>query len=259
VTLLVQPCAGPNGSAVTNANASGGNQFVNVGQSGTGTVHNWDNGQTIHGNATSLLRTFPTVAATAYEEWTNAVVPATNNAYGRCYIYLTAFPSVNTRLAAFGGTTGTLCSACSAITSGVLRMGDTGGAAITSTVATIPLNQWVRIEFELTGISGTSGTATCRFYSGANLEGTTPDTNGTATPTASSNITGQVGNLRWGAFGSVTQTTAFSERASDLAYSDVSQPGPLVAASLLPQQIKRRWPAVATRITARADRATYGR
>lgn len=259
MTSLVQSCVGPNATAVTSANASGGNQFTNVNQGGTGVVHNWDNTHTIHGNATALLRTLPAVSATAYEEWTNTVVPATNNGYYRHYIYITAAPTVNTRLFTFGNTTGTVCSNCVIGSNGTLRMADTSGTLIgTATTATVPLNQWVRVEADITGISGASSTTACRMYSGANLETTTPDTNGTGGG-SSTNTTGQVGNIRNGMFAATVETAAWSIWVSDIAYSDVAQPGPLAGASLLPQQIRMRRPAALTRIASQRVGAVYGR
>jgi hypothetical protein len=196
MVLLAQPGNGTQGATVTNANASGGNQFDTVTKSGTGTTQTYDNAHIIHSNTTSLKNHIAAVSSTAFYQW-KASITATNNAYGRIYIYVTANPSVNARIMQFNSGSNVAAAGLVLTTTGTIRTVNALGSTIATSTATVALNAWNRIELEVTGVSGSTGTVAARLYSGANLETATPDTGGTLS-NAAQNVTGQVNDFRVG-------------------------------------------------------------
>lgn len=223
--ILRQPCNGTNAATVTTTNFKNGDFFDTVQTTGTGTTITFDNTQTIHSWGAAVKFHFAAAASTNYMAWKAKFSGQTTaNAYARFYIYLTAYPTVNTRLGNFLSGSGVSCGTAMVTTTGTLRTTNSAGGTVATTTGTIPLNQWVRIEFEITGISGTNGTIAARMYSGSNLETTTADTNGSLS-TSSSSLTGVVNEFRVATSASVTQTTAWDLIVSDVAFSDTAQPG----------------------------------
>lgn len=230
MTLLQQPCAGSNGTNVSTSNATSGDQWNAVTPTGTGTTITYDNTQTIHGNATAIKLHFPTVAAGAFTGWKASIPSPASNAYARFYIYKTADPSVaGTRISHMMSGLGVSAAAIQITTGGKLRIINSAGTNVVTSTNSIPSNAWARVEWEITGISGSTGTITARFYSGANLDGSTADE--TITSGAGAAVTGQVNEVRYGNSSTTTQTVAWDLRISDCAWSDTSQPGPIVTAS----------------------------
>lgn len=233
---LSNGCEGTSGVAITNANSLGPNQFTSITRTGTGTTSTWDNTH-VHSGVTAMLNSLAAVASTVYVDWSGLSISPTPvaNAFVRFYVYLTAYPTVTTRISAFLGAAVLRCS-LQVTTTGTIRTVNSAGSVIATTTATIPLNGWTRIEFEVSGISGTTGTVNARMFSGANLETTNPDTNGTLSNSAQS-VGGTVDDIRIGQSSSVTMTTAWNIWYDDIAFSDTTTPGPL--AVFVPQVPRR--------------------
>lgn len=228
-TTLRQPCAGPNGSAVTNANATGGNQWNTAASTGAGTTNTYDNAATLHGNATAIKLHYPTVSATAYEAWKASIPTPTANAYARFYIYRTADPSVaGTRISHMLSGLGVAAAAVQVTTGGKLRIIDSAGTNVGTTSASLATSAWSRVEWEITGISGSTGTITARFYKGVNLDGLVADE---TVSSAGAAVTGNVNEFRMGCSTAITQSTAWDAWFSDAAWSDTAQPSRILSTS----------------------------
>ena len=228
MTDLANNCDGTNGNAIPATNVAGPNAFNTSTKSGTGTTATFDNAQ-IHSGTTAVKFALAAVSSTDYVDWSG--LTSTANAYLRCYVYLTAAATAQTRMFAYLGSAALRCSVIFPTASlTTLRTINSAGSTISTMTSAFPLNQWVRVEFELTGVSGTTGTVACRMYSGANLEGTTPDSGGSISASNSS-IGGNVDDARIGMSSAVTMTSAWNAWYDDVAYSDVAQPGALVTAT----------------------------
>lgn len=190
--------------------------------SGTGSTITFDSAHA-HAGTTSIHHHLATVASTAYEDWKASITTSTANAYSRFYLYLTAYPTVTTRIVAMlSGAS--LNGSLQITTTGTFRTVNSAGSVVATTTGTIPLNTWVRVEFEITGQSGTTATIAARSFSGANLEGATPDTN-CSLSNAGTTVVGATGDVRFGHSSSVTMTTAWDTWYDDFAFSDTTQPG----------------------------------
>jgi hypothetical protein len=167
MSTLANTCEGTNSVAISTTNSAGPNQLDAITLSGTGTTATWDNTQA-HAGATSAKLHMAAVASTDLVQWL-ASITATANGYSRFYIYMTARPTVNTQLARMLTAAGGTCASLRLNTTGTLTTVNSAGTTIAATTGTIPLNAWCRVEFEVIGISGTTGTVNARIYSGANL------------------------------------------------------------------------------------------
>lgn len=236
---LSNTCEGTNAATVSTTNSAGPNQLDATSLSGAGTTCTWDNAHA-HSGSTALKNHLPTVAASVYQAWKASISPSpVANAYVRFYLYLTAYPTVTTRIVMFT-VVPNLRSALQITTTGTIRTLTSAGATIATTTAAVPLNAWCRIEYEVTGISGTTGAVAARMFSGANLETTTADTGGSLSNTGQT-VGGTIDEVRFGHSSSVTMTTAWDTWYDDIAWSDTATPGPSVtAASDVPPTAFRR-------------------
>lgn len=231
MVALSNTCEGTNAATVTNANTGGPNQYNTISVTGTGTTCAFDNAH-VHGGSTAIKNHLAAVASTVYHDWSSASVgSAVTDAYCRMYLYLTAYPTVTTRLVMFQGGV-TMRSNLQITTTGTIRTINTAGGVSATTTAVVPLNAWCRIEFDTTGIT-TTATLSARMFSGANLEKTTPDTNGSIS-TAGVAIGGTIDDVRWGQSAAVTMTTAWDAWYDDVAFSSVATPG----SSVLPRALR---------------------
>ena len=230
--VLNNTCEGTSGSSIPTTNAGAPDPFNTTAVTGAGTTATWDNTH-VYADNTALRDHMPAgVSATSQQSWSTLPSTPTANAYVRRYIYLTAYPVF---------TVGTTLGVCRFIGAAALRAGvvlqptgelrtiNSAGSTISTTTEQIPLNQWVRIEFEITGISGTTGTVACRIFSGANLETNTPDSGGSVSASNGS-IGGTVDTVRWGPQSAITLTNAWDSWADAVAYSDTATPGPAATA-----------------------------
>lgn len=210
------------------------NGFDGATSGGVGTTFTYDNAH-VHTGVTSIKTHLATVASTSYTTWSTAISPTpTANAYSRFYFYSVAAPSVACRIAAFY-TGANPSGVVQYLATGALRILNSALATVVTTTATVPLNQWVRIEYDLTGIVTTAGNPALRMFSGANLEGSTPDTNGSVSATGATTL-GTVDSVRFGVSSAVTQTVALDLWMDDYAFSQIASPG------ALRYPVSRYWP-----------------
>lgn len=226
---LANTCEGTNGGTITNANTAGPNQFDSI--LGTGAL-TYDTAHP-HRGSTGLHHIFTAnVSAPAkYPTWSTSISPTpVSQGFGRLYLYLTAWPTVLHNLMQLHTGTAVSCTA-SINASGQLRISNSSGTSIGTTTGTFPLNTPVRVEFDLTNIAGTTGDVAARMFSGSNLEGVTPDTNGTVS-SAGAAVAGTLAQCRFGSSSSVTMTANYDLWYDDCAWSDTATPGPVVGAPL---------------------------
>ena len=234
-TLTNSSEGGTNATAITAANSGGasGNAWDVVTKSGTGTTVTFDNSHPAHGTL-GIKCLFAAVSSTACPGWTTSM-GAQSQVWFRRYLYVTAYPTVNTRIwqADIGGTT--LCASVYMMTNGTLLFGDTTSGTIFQTTTSVPLNQIVRVEGFLVG-STTVGQVELKLFLTA--DSTTADE--THTSAATQNTGGVPNAFRYGMFSAVVQTTAWSLWSDDDGLSNTGYIGPPVVSGLIPQQEKQR-------------------
>lgn len=204
------------GAASAAVTASGsGDAFANSFDSvtiGSGAAVTYD-ARAAHGALGVKIATGVT-ASQASVEWAGTVGTLTTH-FGRMYAYVTANPSVNTRLfTAFSGSV--LRGSIQLGANGKIRTFDASNSLLASTTASVPLNTWFRIEWKFVGAAGT-GEFMLKYFDSA--DGTTPVTltsNGADTG-------GSVDSYRFGTTTNVANLTLFLD---DLAISSVTYPGP---------------------------------
>lgn len=254
---LTQSAEGVTPSGTTLTAGAGGNtggvsgNFFDTVNIGTGCAVVSDSAHAAHGSL-SVHFTSPATAATAWAGWSTSLTAGTITlTYLRFYQFLTAYPASGTwRIGGWFNSTGTICGSLRVSTTGILTMANSANTAITgmaSTVA-IPLNAWCRVEAFCN-----SGTGACeqQLFT-TNPDGTTADDIKNAT---AQSLLADCGQVRFGMAGSPIAN--YSAWQDDFGASDTAYVGPAVSPVLLPQQLRRRVPAL-TPAAARA-RATYGR
>lgn len=145
---------GTPGTTVTAANSGGlsGNAFDAVAAVAGGSTIAFDSTYAAHGSVSLKLATASTSEST-YVQWTTSMGTQTT-VWFRLYLYLTAYPALNTRLwnATDASTAcGSLLVHSSTSPAGVLIFAGPSGSAILTSTNAVPLNQWSRIEGFLTG------------------------------------------------------------------------------------------------------------
>src|SRR5882757_485010 len=228
MSSLTNACEGTNGGTVPATNIAGPNPFDSSSVTGVGATKTFTNAQA-HSGVTAINLHLPAaVSSSAQLNWSVLPVTPTTDAYVRFYLYLTAYPAfvVGTVAGLVRFLAGASLRAGLVLQpTGELRTINSAGGQISVTTAQVPLNQWVRIEAEITGITATTGTVAARMFSGANLEGPTPDTGGSVSASNGS-IGGTVDTLRFGPQSAITLSSAWDSIYDDVAYSDVASPGP---------------------------------
>lgn len=213
MTTRANTCEGTNGVAVTTSNTGGPDQFTST------TELAFSNAQ-VYGGGTSILFHHPdSVDTNLAATWSS--LTSTSAGYVRFYAYFTSTPVVAMRLARWRASSS--LASLHFTTAGKLQVRNATLGVVGTTTNSVPLNQWIRIEFDLTNLSGTTGNVAARFYDGAQLDGFTPTETISATgiTTNSSTLT-EIG------FGNpgVNLATAWDFYFDTVDYSDVSQPGP---------------------------------
>lgn len=214
---------GTNGTTVSTSNAGGtGNTQFNTVSHGTGTTVQFSDEQAAHGGLSVKMASGATASGFGIR-WTTAVGTATTS-YIRFYFYATGAPASNTRLIQFGNASGSTVNATVYWQTNrkfaTTNSGIGGGVA---TTATVPLNQWVRIEVKVV-VNGASGTHEIRVY-------LTPDSataDSTNTASAQNNGTTAVGLWAFGNyFDSKANVPAFY--MDDVGVSTTDWLGPAVS------------------------------
>lgn len=225
---LANTAEGTSGNALGATGVGGPDAFDTSTVSGAGTTATFDNAHA-HGGSTAIKLHLAAISSTAYVAWTTAITPTpVSNAYARFYLYLTAYPSPSPRIAAFLSGSTVRCTLFMS-TSGAIVTKDSAGATIATSTAVVPLNAWCRVEFEVTGISGSTGTVAARIYSGSNLETLTADTNGSLS-NAGQAVGGTVNAFRLGVSTASAQAVAWDAWLDNIAFGQTAQLGPLVLA-----------------------------
>lgn len=199
---------GSNGTTVTAANSGGasGDAFNSV--VGTPTI-TFDNTQALG------ALSYKVVASTTAQQvvWSFTAVP---QLYGRLYLYSSGAPSSATGLLRFT-VGGSQTARIRYNADGTLTLADNGNAAEVSTVAALPTNAWMRIEYQITFTPGT-GTCDLRTYNDPNS--TTPTEN---LSSASLNALTNCDTVQIGSFNSATWTGWLD----GLNVNTVDFPGPI--------------------------------
>jgi len=226
---LSNTCEGTQGTTVSNSNSTGPNQFTVVGLSGAGATCIYDNAQ-VHSGLTAIKNTLISgVSCTSNQNYSGAGISPTPvaNAFMRFYIYITAYPTLATRIAGMIGSAATQ-AALQINVAGTIRILNNVGTQLAISTAAIPLNQWCRVEWDVTNITTSTADQAARIYSGGNLETNTPDSGGSISATGGA-TTALVSDVRFGHSSAVTMTANWSTWYDDVAFSDTAQPGPLVS------------------------------
>lgn len=214
MTNWTNDCEGSNGVAVTTSNTSGPNQFDAI----SGTAPTFDSSAAAHG---STCLSF-TGASTGWAVWLASLSGIAGTAlYNRIYLRLPALPTVTARVVAILTSANVVCGSIQVITgTGGWRLVNNAGSVVATGTATIPTSQWVRIEWSVTNISGTTGDLNAALY--LTKDSTTPDDTLSATGTA---VGGAAGQVRLGpssvAAGNIIQV-------DDVGVSDTAALGPVV-------------------------------
>lgn len=193
MTLLTNGFEGiaPSGTTITTGNSGGvsGTAFDTV-TIGTGCAVTSDTAHAAHGILSGNFSSTGT-SASAFVAWTTSM-GTTTQIWFRGYYYFTANTGANFTLwRVLNGAT--LGAGVNLLTSGSLRFVDTNSATIFSTTATIPLNQWWRIEGFVVA-SATVGQVELKLFKSP--DATTPDE--TDTSAATQNTGTQFTVYRWG-------------------------------------------------------------
>lgn len=197
---------GSDGTFVTTGNSGGssGDAFTAVLlSSGADPQPSFSNVQEAHG-ALAYRIVQPATPANTYCEYGSSVVGSIGTLGGRMYVWVSAYPASSvTLLRILAGTT-RMCELQLRSAGGLRWLAGADGITSVGSTSTagVPLSGWARIDWDVDFSSTNTGFVTASIFSGANLETTTPDTNGTSganpTPTGTADLAdtirvGQVG------------------------------------------------------------------
>jgi hypothetical protein len=187
---------GTNGVSVSSGNSGGvsGDPFFTVNIVAGGTVA-YDNTRSAHGANSVQIATGATSGAN-WMIW--RVAPTTLTRWFREYLYFPANPSGSSAIvlkAEIVGGGGQVC-VITVTTGGKLQALDANNASIFVTTASIPLNQWFRIEGFITG-DAAAGQVELKLFS--SMDSTVPTE--TQTSAATVNTRTVAGQWDWGTFG----------------------------------------------------------
>jgi hypothetical protein len=207
VTLVNNAEGVPNGATVTAANSGGASgapfDVVNIGALAGLTA---DNAQAAHGSQSYKVVT-GNPAANAFLTWTTSLT-ATGllQVWWRVYLYLTAYSATQNRVVSVRN--GSTYQGGPAInsTGKVVLLNATGGTIKTST-ASVPLNQWFRLEGFVVG-DASVGQLEVRLFT-SSLDNFTPDE--TQTTAAAQNTGGLINRIDIGDPSSVTSYTYWQD------------------------------------------------
>jgi len=208
---------GTNGTTITTGNSGGGSGTafggVTLGD-GTGI---FDSTRAAHGSLSGKFTTGAT-GSQSFVQWTTT---RASTVYARVYVYLTANPSVPLYVAEFRDSTAGLAFNGAVIigADGTVRVADSTGNAVANSIATVALNQWVRIEYQVV-CNATTGSVTARLYNTADSTTITE----TVTTTAKNTGTG-ADTPRYGI--TFAGTSHGPIWVDDLGWSDTDWLGPV--------------------------------
>lgn len=183
---------GTNGVAVSSANSGGSadTAFDSV-SIGTGATLAYDNARAVAGVLSCQVATGVSTSL-SFAEWAAATLGTQDTVFLRGYFFFTANPAAAHRImAAFGSATTRASIQVSA--SGKLRSHLPAGGIIQTMTASIPLNQWFRVEARITGSAANGQIEVALFSTAASSIPTE-----VITSSATQNLGGQIDSARWG-------------------------------------------------------------
>lgn len=229
MTLLTNSLeGGTNGTTISSVNSGGasGNAFDGTLVSGTGAALTYDNTHAAHGTLAAKVASGSS-AGTSYALWSGSI-GTQSQVWFRMYLYYTANPANTHRV--FTGVNGASnCASLQVTSAGKLQWINSANTAIINSTATIPLNQWFRVEGFLIG-SATVGQVETKLFNSP--DASSPDE--TDTSTANQNTFGSITGNRFGVSGSTANVTFWMD---DLGLSSIAYIGPSVVATDVPYVI----------------------
>jgi len=219
VTRLTNTCEGSNGVAVSNAN-SAPDQWSFINLTGAGATMAFDTSEKHSGSSSMKIHMPAGVVSQAYTSW--PAQTSTAVAYSRAYFKFPVLPTgtaprLLTLLA--GSTIGVYLRL--SVSSGVMQAYNNAGTLLGATTAALPINSWVRVDCNVTNMNGTTADLAAHFYSGANLETNTPDTNGSIVVTGAA-IPSMAVTVRPGISANNTATSDWDYYIDDVAYDNAT-------------------------------------
>lgn len=225
---------GSNTTAVTTANSGGvsGDAWQLVTASATCSL-TFDNTHAAHG-ALAYKVLLGATAGESYGEWSTSLTAAATAGplYARAYLYFTANPTIAVNPFRWLSTT-TLRGLVQITTAGKIAVLNSAGTAVGTSSASIPLNQWFRLEASIVG-SATAGQIIARLYNTADSTAVTE----TITSAATINTGGTIDRCRYGHAGTGSSNLTFW--MDDIAGSDVTWPGPSLITPPPPVRVQNR-------------------
>ncbi|HTW20521.1 MAG TPA: fibronectin type III domain-containing protein [Mycobacteriales bacterium] len=198
---------------IANSGGASGNTLDQL-NCASGTVM-YSNAAPAHGNYAALLS--PTNQL-CYLGWGSASIATTSSAYGRAYLKLSANPSTSFPVLKVRDPSGNRDAQVTVTSAGKLAMGDANGTTQLTFSKSIPLNQWVRIEWHL--VSAASGTFQVEMFAG---DATTP----LESETVSNINTGtSIGGYRVGMLTTTSAAVGTTIGVDNLAYGTAGWMGP---------------------------------
>jgi hypothetical protein len=205
------------GTVITLANSGGGSGDAFNVVNATGT-REFDDGIVLRGSRALLLGT--NGSTSPYVGWNNSSWTPAATVYSRVYFRVSAIPTSSSTIMTFRGTDGT-----TAVIASDVRLTNLAKLAIRiptttqhTSLTTIEVNTWYRLEMRVEAASSTHTRARGRLFYGSNIEGSTPDEawgNNTTFPGGD----GAVGGLMSGWLGGPGVASNLS--IDDLSFSDV--------------------------------------
>lgn len=150
-------------TALNSDDGSAGNAFDAVFTGGTGT-YVYDTARAAHG--TLSARCTPDSSNPINLEWNNTSAGDATDEYGRLYLYRTAWPTPDLHwLVRYENSAGTVDAVFGPYADGKIYVYDATLTAPASMTSTLPLNEWVRLEWHIT-CSDTTGLIEVKMFSG---------------------------------------------------------------------------------------------
>ena len=226
VTITSSYEAGTTGTAIATAGSGTlADTAWDFASAGTGATENYDSTH-VHAGKMAAAYTTAATSTTAHNGWGAAIGgPASNTQYWfRLYLYLTALPTLNTRiLTIFGTAPATSQHAYLRVNNGGnLCFADTTGTQLWLSAAVLPTGQWMRIEGWVYG-DPARGQATIRLWtaSGADSPGAPDDSYAS---TATLNTVGPHGAVSFGVGANTASVVTYW--LDDVGVSNVTWLGP---------------------------------
>jgi hypothetical protein len=234
VTTLVNSFeGGTTTTTLTTGNSGGisGNAFDTVTIGASATLA-FDSTHAAHGGLSCEAATGGS-SVTSFAMWTTSMGTQTQ-VWFRLYLYFTANPAATTFVFRTLVNNATACAALAVTTTGKLRALDSASTTITTSAASIPLNQWFRAEGFF--VSDPSvGQTEIKLFSTAD----SPTPTETDTSAATQNTTGGQNSYRYGMTGALANGGPFW--IDDIGLSNTGYLGPSVVPAATPAAPGQTW------------------